>query len=184
MDWSWLVPTDWGAIFMPQAPLLEVVLRGSIVYLVLFVGLRVVLKREAAGLGISDLLVVVLLADAVQNGMAEGATSIPDALLLGFTIIGWSWFLSWLAWRWRPLRAAIRPRPIPLIRDGKTIAKTCRREMLTDDEILAELRQQGIERIADVKVAYMEGNGVITAIPKDDTRKKAETKTVRSGDRL
>jgi uncharacterized membrane protein YcaP (DUF421 family) len=70
--------------------------RGSTVYLTLFFLLRIVLRRESGGMGITDLLVIVLLADAVQNAMAGDYHSVPDGLLLGATLIFWSFALDWL----------------------------------------------------------------------------------------
>ncbi len=173
-----LIPNDWSSILVPDTPLLEIFIRGSAVYLFLFFTLRLILKRESAGLGISDLLVVVLLADAVQNGMADDYRSVPDALLLAATIIGWDWLLSYVAFRFPRARSLIRPRPILLIDHGQIIAKNVQRELLTHEEILGRLREQGIERIDDVKQAWMESDGMITAIPeaRAGQRRRAERK--------
>lgn len=160
-----LVPDSWSHIFVPDVPFLEIFLRGSIVYLTLFIALRGILKREAAGVGISDLLVIVLLADAVQNGMAGEYTSVPDSLFLGFTIIGWDYALNFAAFRYPRLRRLIRPGPLKLIEGGQLIRRHANKEMLTHEEIMGQLRQQGIDSIEKVKEAWMEGDGVITAIP-------------------
>lgn len=160
----WL-PDDWAQIFLPSTPVFEIIVRGSVIYHSLFFGLRVILKRESAALGISDLLVVVLIADAVQNGMAGDYTAIGDALVLAVTIIGWDWFLSFMAFRIPKLRRVVRPRPIELIRDGKLVDEAVRAELLTEEEIMGQLREQGVERVEDVKVAYIESNGLVTVIP-------------------
>jgi uncharacterized membrane protein YcaP (DUF421 family) len=85
---------DWGAVFRPETPLVEVVVRGTVMYLALFVLLRVVLKRQSAGMGMTDLLVVVLIADAAQNGMSGGYSSLPDGLVLVATILAWAYALD------------------------------------------------------------------------------------------
>src|SRR5688572_3427801 len=90
---------DWGRLLIPDTPLIEIVLRGTLMYLGLFVLMRVVLKRETGGLGMSDLLVTVLLSDAAQNGMADDYSSVPDGLLLVATIMAWSHALDWLGQR-------------------------------------------------------------------------------------
>src|SRR3954454_18742921 len=87
---------DWGQIFQPDTSPLEIFLRGSIVYLALFSMLRFVLRREAGTVGMSDLLVLVLIADAAQNAMAGNYNSLPDGLLLVATIIFWSFAINWL----------------------------------------------------------------------------------------
>lgn len=85
---------DWNEMFSLGTPLLEIFIRGSAVYLLLFLILRIVLKRESATLGVTDLLVVVLLADAAQNAMADDYNSITDGILLVMVIIFWSHFFS------------------------------------------------------------------------------------------
>jgi len=168
---TWL-PEDWSAIFVPSTPILEIVVRGSVIYLVLFFGLRFLLKREAAGIRLTDLLVVVLIADAVQNGMAGQYTDVPDALVLAATIIGWSMLLSFVSYRFPRIRRVIEPQPLLLIKDGKLLQKNAASELLTRDEIMGQLREQGVERIEDVKEAYMESNGVITVIPREKQGKR------------
>ncbi|MBX5445523.1 DUF421 domain-containing protein [Sphaerobacter sp.] len=168
---TWL-PEDWSAIFVPSTPILEIVVRGSVIYLVLFFGLRFLLKREAAGIRLTDLLVVVLIADAVQNGMAGEYTDVPDALVLAATIIGWSMLLSFVSYRFPRIRRVIEPQPLLLIKDGKLLQKNAASELLTRDEIMGQLREQGVERIEDVKEAYMESNGVITVIPREKQGKR------------
>ena len=168
---TWL-PEDWSAIFVPSTPVLEIVVRGIVIYLVLFFGLRFLLKREAAGIRLTDLLVVVLIADAVQNGMAGEYTDVPDALVLAATIIGWSMLLSFVSYRFPRIRRVIEPQPLLLIKDGKLLQKNAASELLTRDEIMGQLREQGVERIEDVKEAYMESNGVITVIPREKQGKR------------
>lgn len=70
-----LADLDWQQMFVPQTPLIEIVIRGTIVYLALYTMLRVVLKRQRGGVGVTDLLVLVLIADASQNAMADGYRS-------------------------------------------------------------------------------------------------------------
>jgi uncharacterized membrane protein YcaP (DUF421 family) len=93
------------------------VIRGSIVYLSPFFGLRHIFKREAAALEISDLLVIVLIADAVSNGMSGSYTSVTDALILAAMLIDWNWLLTYLAFRFPAARWIIRPRPLLLIQN-------------------------------------------------------------------
>jgi len=87
---------DWNGMFVPTKPLLEIIIRGSAIYLGLFALLRIVLKRQASGLSITDMLVIVLLADAAQNGMADDYQSISEGWLLVGTILSWAYALDWL----------------------------------------------------------------------------------------
>lgn len=161
---------DLRELFVPQMPLLESILRMSVVYLFLVGLFRVVLKREAASLSISDLLVVVLVADAVQNAMGGAYRTITDGLVLATTLVFWDWFLSYAAMRWRGLRYMIRPAPLLLVRDGQIIWPNLRKELLTEEELLSNLRLEGVERVDQVKYAFMEMDGRISVIEKEGRR--------------
>src|SRR5688572_25946632 len=91
---EWFTSVDWNKIFIPDTPLLEIFVRGSIMYLALFFVLRFVLKRQAGSVGITDLLVVVLMADAAQNAMADDYKSLPDGLALIGTLVFWNYTLE------------------------------------------------------------------------------------------
>ncbi len=159
-----LVGVDWAKTLFPDTPLLEIFLRGSILYLALFLLLRVVLKREGGALGVTDLLVVVLIADAAQNAMGDDYTSIPDGVLLVATIIFWSHVLNWLGYRFSCLQRFVRPGPLPLIRHGRLLHRNMRQELVTEGELRSQLRLRGVGDPAGVKVAYMEGDGRISVV--------------------
>ena len=86
-------------MFAAHTPPLEIVIRGTVVYLALYFMLRVVLQRQSGTTGIADLLVIVLIADAAQNAMADDCTSVTDGLILVATIVGWSYLLDFLSYR-------------------------------------------------------------------------------------
>ena len=86
---------DFRSVFVPSLHLAEVVLRGTVVYLFIFVILRV-LRREAGAISIADLLLVVLIADAAQNAMASEYKSITEGAVLIGTIASWDYF--WIGW--------------------------------------------------------------------------------------
>src|SRR3954454_9868071 len=87
---------DWHGTFVPDTPLLEIFIRGTLVYFLIFVMLRVIPKRQIGTVGITDLLVIVLIADAAQNAMAAQYNSLTDGILLVATLIFWSAILDWL----------------------------------------------------------------------------------------
>jgi uncharacterized membrane protein YcaP (DUF421 family) len=157
---------DWESIFSPSTPLLEIFLRGTIVYLSLFILLRVILKRESGAVGITDLLVVVLLADATQNALANDYTSITDGILLVLTIVFWSYFLNWLGFRFPRIQKWVHPPPLPLVKDGEILYRNMRKELITEEELMGVIRQQGLEDLREVKGAYMESDGHISVIAK------------------
>lgn len=155
---------DWLGVFRPETPLLEIFLRGTFVYLALVLMLRFVLRRESGSMAISDLLVIVLLADAAQNAMAGDYTTVTDGLLLVATIIFWAYSLDWLSYRWRPLQRVLRPRARLLVKDGAIIRPNLRKEFITEDELMAALREQGVPAVDEVQAAYIEADGRISVI--------------------
>src|SRR4028118_1417726 len=109
---------DWHELFVPQMPLAGVILRGTLTYIMLFVVLRFLLKRQSGVIGIADLLVIVLIADAAQNAMAGEYKSITEGTLLVLTIVFWNVFIDWLGFRFKPLRRFTPPPPLKLIQHG------------------------------------------------------------------
>jgi uncharacterized membrane protein YcaP (DUF421 family) len=158
---------DWTRVFGLDTPPLEIVLRGSLMYLAIFGLLRLVRRREPGAVGITDLLVIVLIADAAQNAMAADYHSIPDGLLLVATIIFWSYALDWLGYRFPPLQRFIDPPALPLVREGQLLRRNLRRELITEEELMSHLREHGVEDLAEVKAAYIEGDGRISVIPRN-----------------
>jgi uncharacterized membrane protein YcaP (DUF421 family) len=164
---------NWGKLFGIDTPLLEIFLRGSIMYLGIFALLRLVLRRESGALGITDLLVVVLIADAAQNAMADDYHSITDGVLLVATIVGWSYALEWLAYHHPRFASLVHPPALLLIKDGEVQRHHLRHELITEDELAGQLRQQGITDPAQVRRSYMESDGRISVITEDDERHDA-----------
>ena len=154
---------DWASIFIPTLPVAEIFLRGTVVYLFLFFLLRF-LRREAGELGISDLLVIVLIADAAQNAMASDYTSITEGLILVSTIAFWDYFLDWISFKSPLMRRLLRPQPLLLIKDGRLIPRNLKREMIHEEDLLAQLREHGVARIADVQRCYLESEGRISVV--------------------
>jgi uncharacterized membrane protein YcaP (DUF421 family) len=168
---------DWRAVFVPKTPLLEIVVRGTVVYLALFAMLRFILKRQSGTVGVTDLLVVVLIADAAQNAMAGEYRSVPDGILLVAVIIGWSYVLDWLGYQFPLVGRIVHPPPLDLIRDGKLLRKNLRTEFITKEELMSQLREQGIGSITEVKSARMEGDGHISVVKHTEEQHPAPKRT-------
>lgn len=161
-----LLRIDWNSVFVPTVSLLEIVLRGTLVYLLLFFLMRV-LRREAGTLGISDLLVVVLIADAAQNAMSSEYKSVTEGVVLVGTIIFWDYSLDWLGYRFPAFGRLLRPAPLPLVKDGTVLRRNMRKEMISMEELMSQLREEGVEHLSEVKRCYLEGDGQISVIKKD-----------------
>ena len=158
---------DWIRMFAPDTPMLEIVVRGTVVYLVLFLLLRITHRRQSGTLGITNLLAIVLIADAAQNAMSANYHSIAEGLFLVATIVFWAWFLDWLGYRLPALQRLVHPRPLLLVRDGRVLRRGLKEELITEEELMSHLREQGVEHIRDVKRAFIEGDGRISVIKKD-----------------
>ena len=139
---------------------LELVVRGSAMYLFLFVLFRVVVKRRIGAIGMADLLVLVLVSDAAQNGMAGEYRTVTDGVILVTTIIVWELAIDWLAYTFPWLQGLLQPPPLLLIDRGKVLWRNLRKELISD----MELREHGIQDPREVQRAYMEPDGSITVV--------------------
>ena len=169
---------DWKTIFVPDVSVLEIILRGSLMYLAIFVLLRLVLKRQTGTLGTTDLLLITLLADASQNAMAGEYRSVPDGIVLVATIIFWNYAFDWLSFRSPWFERLIEPAPLPLVRRGRLLRRNMRHELITEAELLGQLREQGVADVAKVKEAHIESDGRISVI---EFEQKQHTKAKRKG---
>lgn len=158
---------DWPALFALDAPVLETVLRGTVVFVAIFVLMRLSGQRESGGLGISDILLVVLVAEAAAGGLGRSSESLSDAVLLILTIVAWSLLVDAAAYRSPRLAGVLKARPRALIHDGRPNRRVMRRELMTDDELMAQLRLHGVKELGEVRWAYLEPNGMISVIRRD-----------------
>jgi uncharacterized membrane protein YcaP (DUF421 family) len=170
---------DWKSIFSLDLPIFEIILRGSVIYISLFIFLRVVLKRQAGSLGMTDLLLITLIADASQNAMAGEYKSISSGIVLVSTIIFWSYALDWLGYKSPWFSRLIEPPPLPLVKNGKLLRKNMRRELITEEELMGQLRQQGLDEVGKVKEAFMESDGHISVVQQEGRRKTRANRKAR-----
>lgn len=150
--------------FTPDVSLFEMVARGAIVYLAIFVLLRVLLRGRLGTMTVSDLLVLVIIADAAQNAISANYTSITDGIVLVTTIIGMSVLFDWLGYHVPAIGRFVHPQRKALVVNGRVIRKALAAELMTEDELMTQLRLGGAEQINEVKAAYLEGNGEISVI--------------------
>lgn len=158
-----LLNIDWQQMFVPEQSILSMVIRGTIMYLGMFVLLRI-FRRQAGSVSIADLLLIVIIADAAQNGMAGEAKSITEALVLIGVIIFWDYFIDWLGFKSDIMSKVLEPQPVLLVKNGRMHRKNMDKELITDDEIQTQLRQQGIEDLSEVKQMCLESNGEFSII--------------------
>jgi len=175
---------DIGAALTPDVSILETVIRGLITYFSILVLLRVVLRGKTSAVTVSDLLVLVLIADAAQNAMAAQYNSITNGVVLVATIVFASFSVDWLAFHFARVQQFVHPERKPLVVDGRVIRRTLREELMTEQELMTQLRLNGVEDLVEVKAAYLEGNGEVSVIkvPDHEARRPDWTVLPKTGD--
>lgn len=143
---------------------LELVLRGTLMYWALLLLFRFVLRRDAGNAGLSDILFVVLLGDAAQNGMIGQGQSVGDSILLVGVLAAWNYSLDWAAFHFRIVAKLTDPPALLIVKDGRILVRTARREHITRDEIETACRAQGLDSLADVRRMYFEADGSFSVL--------------------
>lgn len=158
------ISVNWHSVFVPAIGLAEIVVRGSLMYLGLFTILRIMARRQAGSFGPADLLVIVMIADAAQNGLGKDYGSVTEGLVLVLTIVAWEYLLDWISWRFPATRKYITPPSLTLIRDGRLLPENLRKEMITEEELKSQLREQDVDDYNIVKLATLEGDGRLSVL--------------------
>jgi uncharacterized membrane protein YcaP (DUF421 family) len=154
---------DWSGIFRSTVPL-EMVIRGTVTYWALLLLFRFVVRRRVGAVGMADILLLVIIADAIQNAMSGDYRSVTDGLILVGTIIGWNMLTDWLCYRSRRMERFLEPPPLLLIRRGKVLHRHLRLEMISMNELRSKLREHGVTDVAQVEEAYMESDGEVSVL--------------------
>lgn len=149
-------------------PWWQLVVRGSVVYLVLFVLFRLSGKRQAGQMTPFDLLLLLIISNAVQNAMIGQDSSLLGGLLVALVLLGWSHLLGWLSNRSHRLERLLEGRPEVLIHNGKIFDDILQRNQISQEDLLAALRRQGVFSVADVAFAVLETNGGISVKKRSD----------------
>lgn len=160
---------DWAAMFVPDQPIVESFLRGVIIYLALIVLFRAVLRRQSGSVGLPDIMLVVLVSECVSNAIGSEAKSIPNGLAAVCALLVTNFALDLLAYRWKWLQARLESEPLPLIRNGVLLQDHLAQERLSEDDLLAQLRLNGIDDPSKVQLACMESEGKISVVPRPST---------------
>jgi uncharacterized membrane protein YcaP (DUF421 family) len=143
---------------------MDIVLRAIIVFCFLLVLTRIIGRRELSSLQPFDLILIIILGDAVQQGLTQDDYSLTGAFLAIGTIALLQVFVSWVGFRFPGARPVIEGTPIVVVQDGDVLERNARRERLTVDEIREAARLQGIGHLSEVKWAVLETNGQIAFI--------------------
>jgi len=143
-------------------PWFELVLRAVIVYVFLLVLLRFTGKRQVGQLSPFDLILLLVLSNAVQNAMNGGDNSLSAGIILAAVLVLLNSLVGLITYKSKRLEALVEGRPEVLIHNGKLFADVMQRERLTHHELNAALRAAGCASIEEVHYAILENNGHIT----------------------
>ncbi len=151
-------------MFQMTVPWWELVVRGVVVYLFLLVLLRLTGRRQIGQYDPFDLILLLILSNAVQNSMNGGDNSLVGGLVSAVTLIACHVLVSRLTWAYPRLARWVDGKPQSLIRAGLLDANTMRQERLTTDDVHAALRAAGALHTHEVERATIENNGQITVV--------------------
>ena len=145
-----------------SVPWWELIVRSLIVYAFLMIILRLTGKRQIGQLAPFDLVLLLVLSNAVQNAMNGGDNSVLAGIISATTLIGLNYGLGYLVYRNKRLELLVEGQPEVLIHNGKLFEKVMARAQLTHHELNAALRESGCLSVAEVHCAILENNGSIT----------------------
>ena len=138
--------------------------KTTIIYLFLVLGLRLLGKRELGQMNIYDLVLIIVLANAVQNAMVGDDNSLGGGLISALTLLTWNRLFTLAMVRSPKLEHAMIGNPMLIVRDGKLIEDRCRREGITRDQIMAALREHGLQKLDDAQMCVLEVDGTISVV--------------------
>src|SRR5919197_384480 len=145
---------------------MDIVLRGIVLFVFVSFVMRIVGRRELSSLGAIDLVLLIVLGDAIQQGLTQDDYSLTGAMIAVSTIALMQVGLSYLGYRFRRLRPVLEGEPIVIVQDGRVIERNLHRDRLTVDELLEEARQQQIGSLDEVAWAVLEPNGKVSFLKK------------------
>jgi uncharacterized membrane protein YcaP (DUF421 family) len=148
-----------------DVPAWNIALRTAAIYLVALIGLRLAGKREIGQMTVFDLVVLLLIANAVQNAMVGPDTSLIGGMLAAVVLLALNAAVARLRLRWPRLRRMIEGSPTLLVLHGEVLAEHLRREGLDQDTLEAALREHGVAKVHDVEMAVLEIDGSISVVP-------------------
>ena len=142
-----------------------IVFRAAVVYVALLVGLRLAGKRELGQMTSFDLVLLLIIANAVQNAMVGADTSLNGGLVAAATLLVVNWIVGWLGLRSPWVRQRVIGSPTLLVQNGQLLTDHCRSEGVLEEEVLQALREHGVDNLATVKLAVLEVDGTISVVP-------------------
>lgn len=154
-------------LLVPEASIPALVVRAVVVYAFLLAALRLAGRRELGQMTSFDLVLLLVISNAVQNSINAGDNSLAGGLVSALALLVLNWLVGFVTWRWRWAERIVQGRPIRIVTGGRVHVGSLRRELLTLAELRSALRKQGIMRISDCRQVVLEPDGTLTAVRRD-----------------
>lgn len=145
-------------------------MRGLIIYVFLIVILRATGKRQIGQMSPFDLVLLLVLSNAVQNSMNGGDNSIAAGIILSLTLVGANWLTGFITYKSKSAEHLIEGHPQILIHDGKVYEKALADAQLTRHELMAAIRSEGYTDLTEVRSVILENDGSISVIARHPHR--------------
>ena len=164
MEW---LPADWSGVFALETPLVELAIRGVLLYLAILFLLRVLPRRMTGELAAMDLVLILLITESAAHSLGE-YHSLADGIVQILVMALLALLVDVLGHRFKWVRTLTESPPLKIIEDGRLLRRNLRREFITDDELQSQLRANDIKEVAEVHSAHVEGEGNITFVKKKE----------------
>ena len=155
-------------LFQLSAPWWHFVLRACAIYALVMVLVRVSGKRAVGQFTPFDLVLLILIGNAVQNGINGGDNSLTGAAIMATTLIALKYAVAYVTSRNRKVEKFVEGVPVLLARDGQLFEAVLRRELVSREDFREALRMNGVDDVAEVELALLETNGSISVVKKRD----------------
>ncbi|SRR5712691_3516881 len=163
----------WHNLFVPDLSIAEKILRPVLVYLFLVIAVRLAGRRELAQLNSFDLVVLLMLANTVQNATIGNDNSMVGGLIGVSALLLANYAVVRFLYRYPKVDYLLEGGPTELIRDGKVLPQQLARQAITEEELMEAIRKQGLGTVAEVDRAVLETGGVISVIARKPTPAEA-----------
>ena len=170
-------------MFRTDSFLLEIVVRSALVYAFLFLGLRLTGKREIGQMTPFDLVVIILISNAVQNAMVGTDTSVTGGLVAAASLLAVNFAVATARVRLPFLRRTMEGTPTLLVSHGQFVSAHLKKEELDEDDVLMAMREHGVADLSQVEMAVLEVDGSISIVPVDSQtiRTRRHARFVKKG---
>ncbi len=166
-----------GPLLFPETSPLEIVLRATVIYLFLLLAFRLMGSHEFGQMTPFDLILLLIISESVSNALSAGDNTLGTALISAVTLLTINVAISYGKFRSKTIRKIVASGSKKLIENGAPILETMSRELMTMDDLMESLREEGVLRLDEVKVAYLESDGKVSVI-----KHKKESESTRGND--